>query len=222
MQLYPAILTHSVETLTKELEVVRAYPQFSTIHLDIVDGFFADNLTITPMDLVDINFEGLEIVFHMMVNEPLDFVYEAISVKDRLPIKAMVAHIEHMSNQYAYVEEVKRHGWQVGMCLDLHTPLESIDDETWDQLDILQLMSTEAGFQGKQFSPLIFPKITETLAKLKSLNITPEVSVNGGIGLAQIDQLKAAQVSSVVVGSDIWGASDPRSSIEALVQKVQE
>jgi ribulose-phosphate 3-epimerase len=219
MQLYPAILTDSLETLQAELEVIRAYPQLSTVHLDVVDGFFTDNLTVTPLDLLTINFDGLEIIFHLMVNEPIDFVSEIVSIKDRLPVKGIVAHIERMSSQSEYIGEVKRHEWQVGIALDLHTPLESIESDAWDQLDILQLMSIEAGFQGQPFSAQVIPKCTEALVHLKTLGHSLELVADGGIGLAEIDQLKPVGVNSVVVGSDIWQAQDPSHAVESLIEK---
>jgi ribulose-phosphate 3-epimerase len=186
-----------------------------------VDGFFTDNLTVTPLDLIDTNFEGLDLVFHLMVNEPLDFVYEIISIKDRLPVKGIVAHIERMSSQTEYLQEVKRYGWQVGLALDLHTPLESIDDSSWDQLEVLQLMSIEAGFQGRGFSPQVLSKISEAQTHLKSLGHSLELIIDGGIGSAQIEQLKPLGANGVVVGSAIWRAPDPGRAITELLHNLE-
>ncbi len=220
MKLYPAILTDSAETFKQQLDLVRMYPQLPSIHVDVVDGFFADNMTLTPLDLLDFNFDGLELYLHLMVNEPLDFVFEAISIRERLPIVGIVAQIERMTYQSEYIQEVKRHGWKIGMALDLHTPLEAIDENSWDQLDMLQLMSIEAGFQGHAFSSQVLPKVTEAQQHLKSLNHELELILDGGIKVENVETALQSGVNSVVVGSGIWASPDQDQALTSFIQKL--
>jgi len=220
MKLYPAILTESIEIFKQQLDLVRMHPQAPEIHIDVVDGFFANNMTLTPLDLIDLNFDGLEIYLHLMVNEPLDFVFEAISIKERLPIKGVVAQIERMTYQSEYIQEVKRHGWKIGLSLDLHTPLEAIDVNSWDQLDTLQLMSIAAGFQGEAFSPQVLPKVAEAQTYLKSINHELELILDGGIKLDNFEAAQQSGVNAVVVGSGIWASPDPAAALNGFLQKV--
>ncbi len=221
MQLYPAILTESMATFQAQLDLVRLHPQLTTVHVDVIDGYFADNVTLTPLDLIELNLEGIDLIFHLMVNEPLDFVYEAVSIKDRLPIKGIVAQIERMTQQREYIQEVKRHDWQVGLALDLHTPLESIDDESWDQLDILQLMSIEAGFQGRAFSPQVFTKIIEARQHLQQINHSLELVLDGGIKLEMLEQIRPTNIESIVVGSGLWATPDPTETIQSFLDNLE-
>jgi ribulose-phosphate 3-epimerase len=156
-----------------------------------------------------------------MVNEPLDFVYEAISIKERLPIKGIISQIERMSLQRDYIEDVKRQGWQVGFSLDLATPIEEIEEASWDRLDVLQLMSIEAGFQGTPFSQLIFPKITETQQHLQSIDHKLELLVDGGIKLEMASSLLNKGIDGAVVGSGIWQAPDPTDAITGFIKELQ-
>lgn len=221
MNLYPAILTESIPTFKEQLDLMRVHPQLTVVHVDVVDGYYADNLTVTPLDLLDVNFDGLEIVFHLMVNEPLDFVYEAISIKERLPIAGIVSQIEHMSYQRDYIQEIKRQGWKVGLSIDLPTPLEEIDESSWDQLDILQLMSIQAGFQGTPFSEQVFPKITQAKQYFQSIDHSPQIWVDGGIELEMSASLLSQEVDGVVIGSEIWQSPNPTKTLESLMQAFQ-
>jgi ribulose-phosphate 3-epimerase len=221
MNFYPAILTESLTTFKEQLDLMRVHPQLSVVHVDVVDGYYADNLTVTPLDLLDVNFDGLEIVFHLMVNEPLDFVYEAISIKERLPISGIISQLEHMSYQRDYLQEVKRQGWKVGLSLDLNTPLEAIEEASWDRLDILQLMSIEAGFQGTPFSEHIFPKIAEAKQYLHSIDHSLELLIDGGIKLEMAASLLDKGADGAVVGSGIWETPDPSQTMNGFLEQFQ-
>lgn len=221
MKFYPAILTESIQQFKEQLDLMRVHPQLTEVHVDIVDGYYADNLTVTPLDLLDINFDGLEIVFHLMVNEPLDFVYEAISIKERLPIAGIISQIEHMSYQRDYIQEVKRQGWKVGLSLDLETPLEEIEEASWDQLQFLQLMSIQAGFQGTPFSDHIFAKVSQAKEYLQAIDHSLELLVDGGIKLDMAASLLNKGIDGVVVGSGIWQSPDPTKTMDGFLQQFQ-
>src|SRR5690606_11795580 len=98
-----------------------------TIQVDIIDGYFVDNITVTPADLIDLDFGDLEIDFHLMTQEPLDFVREIIDYQDDLPVRSVIGQIEQMSNQELFIDEVRRYDWNVGLSLNLNTPISEID-----------------------------------------------------------------------------------------------
>jgi ribulose-phosphate 3-epimerase len=223
MNIYPTILTDSLEIFTQQLDTTQSLPEVEVVQIDIIDGFFADDLTITPADLNDHEWGDLKCDLHLMVDEPLDFVLEAEALKNQVPIRSIIAQLEHMTSQQAYLEEVKAHQWRVGLSLDIDTPIESIDEEMWDKLDLIQLMGNRAGLQGQNLHPHIFSKIKEVKEKLATFtNFHLELVIDIGVKPDNVQQLLQAGVDSVAVGSLIWQAADPQQAVEDLLLAANE
>ena len=91
------------------------------------------------------------------------------------------------------------------MSLDLHTPIQELEDYL-AELEIVQLMAIEAGFQGQEFQDIVLKKIQMTKSKIKK---HIELIVDGGVKLEHLEQLKQVGVDGVTVGSGIWQAPDP-------------
>lgn len=208
MQINPAILTDSLATFVQQLDLVKQVPAIKAIQVDIIDAVFADNITINPTDLVDFDFENLAIDFHLMTEEPMDYVWELIDCGQKLPTQSVIGQIEKMSYQLDFLEEIKKAGWQAGLAVNLFTPLENIEENAWEYLDQVLLMAVEAGAQGQAFNSLIFAKIEELKNKIKKSNQQIKIAVDGGIKPEQIKNLQKAGVDQIAVGSALFNADD--------------
>lgn len=223
MNIYPAILTQSKRIVQEQINAVVPIEDIETVHIDIIDGSLVENLTVTPLDLIEINFNRLTADIHILTDEPLDYVYEITSIQQpKLPIRAIYAQVEHLSGQQALIEEIQKHGWKAGLSLDFHTPFEAIDDEVWEKLDIIQLMSIEMGFQDQPFQTGVFDKLVELHQELKLRNLKPEIILDGGVDTTNIALIKAAGVHSVSVGSTLWQAESVEDAILELQNAVVE
>ncbi len=204
MNLYPAILTESEHELQAYLDVCQAITAIETVQIDVVDGSFADNLTLTPLDLVSVEWGRLQADLHFMVDEPMDFVYELVALKDQLPVRAVIAQVEKMSFQADYLEEVRKQGWQVGLALDIFTPLDAIEEDSWRSLDVLLLLGVEAGFQHQQLKEQLFAKLKAAKALCAVQDHPIELIADGGITLDNATQVLAAGADGLAVGSALW------------------
>ena len=218
----PAILSGDVSEVQRMLNMAKSFPNCQLLQVDVIDGWFADNVTVTPTDFRELDFGQLQIDVHLMTEEPLDFVFEALEFKDQLPILSMTAQIEHMSSQVAFVDQVKSVGWQVGLCLDLFTPAEAIESDAWSKLDFIQIMGIEAGFQGQEFSSQTFDTIREVRKILIKQELETEVVVDGGVKLSNLAKIFEAGVDRVMVGSAIWQASDPVEAYRQIVEEIEK
>ena len=208
MQIYPAILTDSLAAFARQLALVKQESTIKTIQVDVIDALFTDNVTITPSDLVDFDFGSLTIDFHLMTEEPMDYVWELIDCGQQLPTQSVTGQVEKMSRQAAFLEEVKRAGWQAGLALNLHTPVESIEDTAWEYLDHILLMAVEAGEQGQTFNQSIFSKIEQLHALMKKFNKEVKIMVDGGIKINHLSALQAAKVDQIALGSALFAAQN--------------
>ena len=210
MKFYPSILSDSIEEVEYQLQVAQSLKSVETVQIDIVDGLFADNLTITPTDLLSSEFGKLKLDFHLMVDEPMDFVHEIIDALDQLPVRAVIAQIEHLSYPDELIKELKTHQLEIGLSLDLHTPIDEIKTEIYQELGLVQLMAVEAGFQGQVLQDSIYLKIKQLKQFLSEQNLKPEIIVDGGIKANNLVKLKKSGINALVVGSLLWSADNPQ------------
>lgn len=215
MHVYPSILTDSIREFTQQLDWVIAQGKIEVVQVDIIDGFFADNLTITPADLAGLDFQDVKLDFHFMVNEPMDYVHELIEFEHELPVRAVIAQVERMSHQADFLEEVHQQKWEAGISLDLDTPVTAINQASWKDLDIVQLMTIQAGFQGQSFSPRALNKISEIKQLMQP---DTKIIVDGGVKTEQLNQLHQLGVEGVTVGSAFWRTNQPVQAIEQFYQ----
>jgi ribulose-phosphate 3-epimerase len=209
MQIFPAILTDSMSVAQEQLDLAADSGVMETVQIDVIDGLLADNITVAPLDLSVLNFHDLKCDLHLMVDEPMDFVFETEAVREHLPIRAIIAQVEHMSYQSSFLEEVRKQNWKRGLSLDIFTPLETIEPESWEQLDIIQLMGNEMGVQGLELHEHFWSKLQETAEYIKKYGYETEIYIDIGVREDNLLKLKEAGVAGAMVGSAFWTAEDP-------------
>lgn len=212
MKLVPAILTDSFLTAQQQIDLVRYSPTIEAVQIDVIDGQFADNITVTPLDLTVAEFDPIKIDFHLMAEEPMDFVYECEGVKEYLPIRRIYGQIERMSYQSEFLTAIRANGWQAGLALDLFTPIEEVEEDVWQDLRYVLLMAVEAGQQNQVFHNQVFEKITELRERFSPEQL--HISVDGGIKLNNAAKVIEAGANEINVGSALWSTADPAQTIE--------
>ncbi|PIR63631.1 MAG: hypothetical protein CO156_05465 [Candidatus Pacebacteria bacterium CG_4_9_14_3_um_filter_40_12] len=223
MNIIPSILSDEREVVAKQLASILSSGEdyeIERVQMDIIDGEFADNITVTPLDLPDFEFGGLEVDLHLMTQEPLDFVYEAKETTHFVPIKRVIGQIEKMSNQEAFVEEVKKQHWLPGLCLDLYTPLSELSLDALEDVRVLQVMGIQAGFQGQQFNEHTYQVISELRELIERVNPKIELIVDGGVKPEHLGKLLELGVDSVVVGSVLWKAASIEEGLDSLYDEL--
>lgn len=220
MKLIPAILTDDVNQVQNYLNKIEPIEEIELVQIDVLDGQFADNMTVTPLDLVGLDFGHLELDFHLMVQEPMDLVQELIEIKSQLPIRAVIGHVEQMTHQQQFLDEVQKNGWVAGLALDIFTPLTAVNPKVLTKLPLLELLGVEAGFQNQELKPLLFNKI-ERLSKL-DCNQDLELMVDGGVKLEHLEKLLELNVDSIAVGSALLKQEDVQAAAESFLDKIND
>ena len=216
MQIYPAILTDSIAQANEQLATAQEISDIETVQIDIIDGRFADNLTITPADFTELEFGELTCDLHIMTEEPMDIVFELLENKNEVPVRAVIGQVERMSNQHFFLEEVQKQEWLPGLSLDLFTPVEAIDETSWQYVKVIQLMGVEAGFQGQKFNELVIEKIVELHTVEREFGAEFEVIIDGGITLKVAEKLSGEGIDGLAVGSAFWNSQDKQALLKAL------
>lgn len=217
MRVYPAILTESIDILREQLSQVSELSELlPTVHIDIIDGEFVDNLTLSPIDLIGTDFGSESIDFHLMVNDPENYIYECKQVDNA---KRIIAQVEHLHSQADFIQEVKEYDLRPGLALDMYTPLDAIDDASWSEIEVLLLMGVKAGEQGQAFKGgMILNKLKEAVMMKKKRDLPHlEILIDGGVTTANSDSIAHSGATSVAVGSTLWNSRDFEQTVRQIL-----
>jgi ribulose-phosphate 3-epimerase len=197
LSIIPSILTNDIneaKELLKQCEGV-----VDRVSVDVIDGKFADNKTITP-DLLEGVETGLKIDYQLMVEEPVNWIERCV----RGQADRIIGHVKHMSDQTEFVGKVQEVGAYIGLGLDLNLPISRIDNNILTNLDVILLMSVPAGFGGQEFRKKVIKKI-KRLSEVRKKDETPfNIHVDGGVNFDNIKDIIKAGADEVSVGRSLF------------------
>jgi ribulose-phosphate 3-epimerase len=210
ISIIPAILTNNPDELKEMLH--RCEGVVDRVQIDIIDGVFADNKTIDPAILENIE-TSVKIDFHLMTKNPADWVERCIrGMADRI-----IGQVEMMDNQIQFIEKVQEGGCEVGLALDLDTSIAMIDKTILKDVDAILVMSVSAGFGGQKFNPNVITKI-EDLDHIRAFDDTPfSIIDDGGISLENFKDLRIEGVNEVAIGRKLF-EGDLKENIEKYLK----
>jgi ribulose-phosphate 3-epimerase len=197
IKIFPSILTNDPDELREMVSKVEGITDF--VSIDIIDGKFADNRTIDPTALSEID-TGLKLDFQLMVNEPINWVGKCASVG----AERIIGHIEQMNDQVEFVGKVQEVGASVGLGIDIETPVTKLDSTIFANLDAVLVMSVPAGFGGQKFDRRAIKKIKE-LDKIRTKDdISYKIHVDGGVTFDNIKEIVKAGADEASVGRSLF------------------
>ena len=206
-QIIPGILEKDWSEIEKKIEIIKIFSK--KIHIDIIDGKFAQNLTFldpTPFSKFnDIYFEA-----HLMVEEPINYLDSFA----KAGFKKFIGHVEKMASQEEFVAKGELFG-EVSLGLDLPSSLDLIT-ASFEDLDSILLMDVKAGFSSQTFNQSLLEKIKTLRAK----TFIP-IEVDGGINDQTIVSAKDAGANIFVATSFISSAENPSDQYKKLQKLLQ-
>lgn len=185
------------------------------LHLDVMDGQFVPNLTY-GMPIV----EGLRrhtdmpLDVHLMISDPLEYAKPMVDAGADL----LTFHIEAVQPRRAAetAERIRELGVGVGVALNPGTPLSTLT-ECLPIVDMVLVMSVEAGFGGQTFNPVALEKLKTLREQYPDLLL----QIDGGIDATTIGGARQAGCDLFVVGSAIFRRGDYRQAIGELNDAIE-
>jgi len=202
----PVILSHSIAEIQAQINKVKKVPEIKKVQVDIIDGDFADNATLPPFALSEIDFGNIKIDLHLMVREPVELLEEIDLLKQKVAVRGIIAQVERMSSQDEFIQLIKEMNCQIGLSLEVFTSLSAIEANSWEQINQIQLMSVEAGFQGQKIKETVYKKVDKCRKFINDHNYSVELLVDGGIKLDNAKKLVDYGVDELVIGSALWNS----------------
>jgi ribulose-phosphate 3-epimerase len=185
-----------------------------SIHLDVMDGHFVDNLTMGPV-VVDALRPASDLPFHshLMISRPLAFAERFADAGSDL----IVFHVEAEDDPAAVIGAIERSGRRAGIALNPETPAEAV--HSWlDRVDLLLVMTVHPGWGGQSFIAEVLPKMAALRDEIDRRGLDLPIGVDGGVNLDTIGPAHAAGGGVMVAGSALYSAAGDLSPTVAALR----
>ncbi|MBU6388893.1 hypothetical protein KGQ71_00055 [Patescibacteria group bacterium] len=209
-EIYPGILTHTLEEYVAHLETVENSSS-KWVHIDFADGQFVPNITVMPHEIMSIS-TRLSLEAHLMTYRPERY-FSDLTVAG---VSRVLIHREafgSMEECAAAIHDAGNYFSEVGLVINPDTEVESYADLP---IQVVQCMGVHPGFSGQPFLESVYA----TIEKVKTQQLKAVIAVDGGVSEDNIRQLQKAGVSRFVMNSQLFVAQNITQSIQYFTQLV--
>jgi ribulose-phosphate 3-epimerase len=182
-----------------------------SIHLDVMDGHFVDNLTMGPV-IVEAVRPATELPFHahLMISHPLAYADRFAGAGSDL----IIFHVEADDAPEAVIDAIERAGKRPGIALNPETAGESVLPFL-ERVDMVLVMTVHPGWGGQSFIADVLPKMSALRDEIDRRQLPVEIGVDGGVNLDTIADAHAAGGQVLVTGSALYGTDGDLASTVA-------
>lgn len=192
-EVIPGILEKDWHEIEKKLELIKPFAK--SVHIDIIDGKFANNTTFLDPEPFKKYEQDFLLELHMMVENPIEYLQPWA----KAGFQRFLGHIEQMPDPIEFVAQGQLMG-AVGLAIDGKTDIKTLDQYNLNDLDCLLIMTIDAGYSGQEFKPELLDKVKIIKQKYSYLPI----EVDGGINRETIIRAKDAGANRFVTTSHLF------------------
>ncbi|WP_089138398.1 D-allulose 6-phosphate 3-epimerase [Vibrio rumoiensis] len=192
----PSLMCMNLMDLPSELAFLNKRIDF--YHVDIMDGHFVPNLTLSPYFVSQISpYTTAPIDCHLMVTNPENLIDPLISAgADMISMQCEV-----IGNQaFRLINKIKEAGKQVGIVINPATPLNQIEAYL-SHLDKVTVMTVDPGFAGQTFIPESLDKVRALVKLREKHSYKYLIEVDGSCNKTTYQRMYAAGAEVLVMGS---------------------
>ncbi len=208
-EVIPGILEKEWSAIERKLELLKSFAK--TVHIDIIDGKFADNTTFLDPGPFKKYEKDFLLEVHMMVEDPLKYLKPFAEAG----FQRFIGHIEKMPDPVEFIAQGQLLG-AVGIAIDGPTEIDVLKDINLNDLDCLLIMTIKAGFSGQEFNPDLLEKVKEIK---KNYGYLP-IEVDGGINRETILKAKEAGANRFVTTSHLFGSENLEEEFGRLTSSI--
>lgn len=211
MLIAPSVLSADFGNMAEAVREVKAFGG-DIIHCDVMDGVYVPNITFgMPMIKAIRKNTDLPVDVHLMITKPERYVGAFCDAGADI----VTFHPDASEDVQGALDIIKSKGKKCGLVVNADVDFNIVVPYL-DQLDLLVIMTVQAGFGGQSFKPKCLDKV-RTGEKLRKENgYKYLIEADGGVIEGNIATCKEAGVDIAVAGSAVFRSKDPRKTIETM------
>ncbi len=214
IRIAPSILAWDLGDLERAVEI-SVEGGADQIHLDVIDGHFAPNITFGPGTVkalrkrTDLKFDT-----HLMIEDPAIYVERFLDAgSDLLTFHAEVLDGPHFDELYRMVG---KRGKEVGLAIKPKTELPQWASDRLDKVSTLVVMTVNPGFSGQSMDMSVMPKLEKLSGIVRERGLKTDVEIDGGVELENVHEVVKRGGNVLVAGAGVYAKKDPVAAISAL------
>lgn len=211
MLVAPSILSADFGNMAKAVEDLATWGA-DIVHCDVMDGVYVPNITFgMPMVKALRKYTSLPIDAHLMITEPEKYVGQFCDAGADI----VTFHPDASKDVQGAINTIKSKGKKCGIVVNADVDFD-IAKPYLNQLDLLVIMTVQAGFGGQKFKDECLEKVAIADKLRKEHGYTYLIEADGGVTPDNISVCKNAGVDIAVAGSAVFKSQSPKDSIAAM------
>ncbi len=219
IRIAPSILAWDLGDLAEAVDIsVRGGAD--QVHLDVIDGHFAPNITFGPGTVralrrrCDLKFDT-----HLMIDQPHLYAEKFLDAgSDLLTFHTEVLDASRFEELHS---AVRRRGKEIGLALKPETELPDWALQRLEKLSTVIVMTVNPGFSGQSMDMSVMPKLERLSALLRNKGSGADVEIDGGVEPENVHEVVKRGGNVLVAGAGVYAKSDPVKAIGLLRERAE-
>ena len=193
-----------LERLGFEDKMEEIVPYVDSLHCDIMDGEFVNNVAFSTQEINAMNYNMPKHV-HIMSRHPIPYIDELENAN------TVSFHFEAVEDHTKVIDHIRQCGFKPGIVVNPETPI-TLMSYLINSIDRVLLMAVNPGFSAQPYIGSTSTKITE----LRDISPTIEIVIDGGMNENTMKEVISLGADAGVVCSVILKALDHQQKIQSL------
>lgn len=207
----PSILSADFCKMAEAVDNLNAW-KADIVHCDVMDGVYVPNITFgMPMVKALRKYTDMPLDAHLMITLPEKYVGQFCKAGADI----VTFHPEASKDVRGALDEIKAHGKKCGLAVNADQSLD-IALPYLDEIDLLVIMTVQAGFGGQSFKEKCLDKVRAADRIRSASGLKFEIEVDGGVCPANIQIVKEAGTDIAVAGSAVFCAENPSLAVKSM------
>lgn len=207
----PSLLSADFGNLQRDCEMInRSSAEY--LHIDVMDGVFVPNISFGfPVMKAVQKHCTKPLDVHLMITQPEKYVERFCQAG----AWSVGFHVEATDDPMVAIRLIRQQGVRTCLTINPKTDIHALDPYL-SEVDMVLLMSVEAGYGGQSFIPESLDRLRYLRETIDARGLSTLIEVDGGVNAEWAPRLWEAGADILVAGSAVFNAPDPIAMIDQL------
>ncbi|MDV3277298.1 MAG: ribulose-phosphate 3-epimerase [Nitrososphaerales archaeon] len=217
VRIAPSILAWDLGDLREAAELAKKGGA-DQLHLDVIDGHFAPNITFGPGTVKALRKHcDLKFDTHLMIDQPLLYAEKFLDAgSDLLTFHVEVLNADRFDQLHSIV---RAKGKEIGLAIKPTSSLPRWAEERLGDLSAVIVMTVNPGFSGQAMDMSVMPKLSRISAMVEKAGVKTDVEIDGGVEPENVHEVVKRGGNVLVAGAGVYAKKDPVAAIGVLRER---